>query len=104
MFGMKETERPAVAALNQIWSGSRCWITSEKRKPLTQSSRRIFRVLAQRDPLTPDIGGKAKTEDMGKAIAAEISTVEWSEYVSSGSTPRARKPTARSESSSNQAY
>jgi tartrate dehydrogenase/decarboxylase/D-malate dehydrogenase len=34
-----------------------------------------FKVLARRDPLTPDIGGKANTEDMGKAIATEVSTV-----------------------------
>jgi tartrate dehydrogenase/decarboxylase/D-malate dehydrogenase len=35
----------------------------------------IFKVLARRDPLTPDIGGRAGTEDMGKAIAAEVSLV-----------------------------
>ena len=35
----------------------------------------IFRVLARRDPLTPDIGGKAGTENMGKAIEAEVSAV-----------------------------
>jgi len=32
----------------------------------------VERVLRERRNLTPDMGGKAKTEDLGKAIAAEI--------------------------------
>ena len=35
----------------------------------------IFRVIARRDPLTPDVGGNARTRDMGEAIAAEVSAV-----------------------------
>jgi len=45
-------------------------------KPAAQAiEQAIFRVIARRDPLTPDIGGKAKTQDMGEAIAAEVSAV-----------------------------
>jgi tartrate dehydrogenase/decarboxylase/D-malate dehydrogenase len=59
----------------QIWSGAMMLDHLGEKKAARAVEEAIFRVLARRDPLTPDIGGKAGTEDMGKAIAAEISAV-----------------------------
>lgn len=58
----------------QIWSGAMMLDHLGEKKAAGAVEEAIFRVLARRDPLTPDIGGKAGTEDMGKAIAAEISS------------------------------
>ena len=59
----------------QIWSGA-MMLDHLGEKPAARAvEEAVFRVLARRDPLTPDIGGNADTEDMGKAIAAEISRV-----------------------------
>jgi tartrate dehydrogenase/decarboxylase/D-malate dehydrogenase len=57
----------------QIWSGAMMLDHLGEKKAARAVEEAIFRVLARRDPLTPDIGGKAGTEDVGKAIAAEIS-------------------------------
>lgn len=59
----------------QIWSGAMMLEHLGEKNAAQAVEQSIFKVLARRDPLTPDIGGKAKTEDMGKAIAAEISAV-----------------------------
>ncbi len=57
----------------QIWSGAMMLDHLGEKKAARAVEVAVFKVLARRDPLTPDIGGKASTEDMGKAIAAEIS-------------------------------
>lgn len=59
----------------QIWSGAMMLDHLGEKKAARAVEAATFRVLARRDPLTPDIGGKANTEDMGKAIAAEVATV-----------------------------
>jgi tartrate dehydrogenase/decarboxylase/D-malate dehydrogenase len=58
----------------QIWSGAMMLDHLGEKKAARAVEEAIFKVLARRDPLTPDIGGKANTEDMGKAIAAEVPT------------------------------
>jgi tartrate dehydrogenase/decarboxylase/D-malate dehydrogenase len=57
----------------QIWSGAMMLEHLGEKEAAGAVEQAIFRVIARRDPLTPDLGGKAGTEDMGKAIAAEIS-------------------------------
>jgi tartrate dehydrogenase/decarboxylase/D-malate dehydrogenase len=59
----------------QIWSGAMMLEHLGERKAAQAVEQAIFKVLAARDPLTPDLGGKAHTEDMGKAIAAVVSEV-----------------------------
>ena len=59
----------------QIWSGAMMLEHLGEREAARAVEQAIFKVLAARDPLTPDLGGKAHTEDMGKAIATEISPV-----------------------------
>ncbi len=59
----------------QIWSGAMMLEHLGEKDAAHAVEQAIFRVLARRDPLTPDIGGKARTQDMGKAIAAEVSAV-----------------------------
>ncbi len=59
----------------QIWSGAMMLEHLGEKDAARAVEEAIFKVLAGRDPLTPDIGGKASTEDMGKAIAAEVSAV-----------------------------
>ena len=59
----------------QIWSGAMMLEHLGEKEAAAAVEQAIFRVLAARDPLTPDIGGKAHTEDMGKAIAAEVAAV-----------------------------
>ena len=59
----------------QIWSGAMMLEHLCEKQAAHAVEQAIFRVLARRDPLTPDIGGKAGTEEMGKAIAAEVSSV-----------------------------
>jgi tartrate dehydrogenase/decarboxylase/D-malate dehydrogenase len=59
----------------QIWSGAMMLEHLGEKQAAHAVEQAIFRVLARRDPLTPDIGGKARTQDMGEAIAAEVSAV-----------------------------
>ena len=59
----------------QIWSGAMMLDHLGEKEAARAVEEAIFKVLARRDPLTPDIGGRARTEDMGKAIAAEVSLV-----------------------------
>ena len=59
----------------QIWSGAMMLEHLGEKDAAHAVEQAIFRVLARRDPLTPDIGGKARTQDMGEAIAAEVSAV-----------------------------
>jgi tartrate dehydrogenase/decarboxylase/D-malate dehydrogenase len=67
----KKISNPAA----QIWSGAMMLEHLGERKAAQAVEQAIFKVLAARDPLTPDLGGKAHTEDMGKAIAAVVSEV-----------------------------
>jgi len=57
----------------QIWSGAMMLKHLGETEAAQAVEQAIFTVLAARDPLTPDLGGKAHTEDMGKAIAAVVS-------------------------------
>ena len=59
----------------QIWSGAMMLDHLGETKAARAVEDALFKVLARRDPLTPDIGGKAGTETMGKAIAEEVSLV-----------------------------
>ncbi len=59
----------------QIWSGAMMLEHLGEKEAAHAVEQAVFRVIARRDPLTPDIGGKAGTQDMGKAIAAEVSAV-----------------------------
>ena len=56
----------------QIWSGAMMLDHLGEKRAARAVEDAVFKVLARRDPLTPDIGGSAGTEDMGKAIAAEV--------------------------------
>ncbi len=59
----------------QIWSGAMMLEHLGEKEAAQAVEQAIFKVVAARDPLTPDLGGKAHTEDVGNAIAAEVSTV-----------------------------
>jgi tartrate dehydrogenase/decarboxylase/D-malate dehydrogenase len=59
----------------QIWSGAMMLDHLGEKEAARAVEDAIFKVLASRDPLTPDIGGKAGTQDVGTAIAAEVSAV-----------------------------
>ncbi len=59
----------------QIWSGAMMLDHLGEQQSARAVEDAVFRVLARRDPLTPDLGGNANTEIMGKAIAAEVSLV-----------------------------
>jgi tartrate dehydrogenase/decarboxylase / D-malate dehydrogenase len=59
----------------QIWSGAMMLEHFGEKKAARAVEEAIFRVIASRDPRTPDIGGNAGTEDVGKAIAAEVAAV-----------------------------
>jgi tartrate dehydrogenase/decarboxylase/D-malate dehydrogenase len=59
----------------QIWSGAMMLEHLGEKEAAHAVEQAIFRVLARRDPLTPDIGGKANTQDMGKAIQEEVSAI-----------------------------
>jgi len=59
----------------QIWSGAMMLEHFGEKQAAHAVEQAIFRVIARRDPLTPDVGGKARTQDMGEAIAAEVSAV-----------------------------
>jgi tartrate dehydrogenase/decarboxylase/D-malate dehydrogenase len=56
----------------QIWSGAMMLDHLGEKHAAEAIEQAIFTVIAARDPLTPDLGGKAHTEDVGKAIAAEV--------------------------------
>ena len=59
----------------QIWSGAMMLDHLGEKQAAQAVEQAIFRVLAARDPITPDLGGKAHTEDVGSAIAAEVSAI-----------------------------
>jgi tartrate dehydrogenase/decarboxylase / D-malate dehydrogenase len=59
----------------QIWSGAMMLEHLGEKQAAQAVEQAIFNVIASQDPLTPDIGGNAGTEDMGMAIAAEVSTL-----------------------------
>ena len=59
----------------QIWSGAMMLEHLGEKQAASAVESAVFKVLAQRDPLTPDLGGNASTEIMGKAIASEVATV-----------------------------
>jgi tartrate dehydrogenase/decarboxylase/D-malate dehydrogenase len=59
----------------QIWSGAMMLDHLGEKEAAQAVEQAIFRILAAGDPLTPDLGGKAHTEDLGKAVAAEVSAV-----------------------------
>ena len=61
--------------LAQIWSGAMMLEHLGEKQAAQAVEQATFNVIASRDPLTPDIGGKAGTEDMGKAITAEVSAL-----------------------------
>jgi len=59
----------------QIWTGAMMLDHLGETQAARAVEEAVFKVLARRDPLTPDIGGNANTETMGKAIAEEVSLV-----------------------------
>ena len=59
----------------QIWSGAMMLEHLGETAVARAVEQAIFNVIAASDPRTPDIGGNAGTEDVGKAIAAEVSAV-----------------------------
>jgi tartrate dehydrogenase/decarboxylase/D-malate dehydrogenase len=59
----------------QIWSGAMMLEHLGEKAAAHAVEQAIFNVVAASDPRTPDIGGNASTEDMGKAIAAEVAAV-----------------------------
>jgi tartrate dehydrogenase/decarboxylase/D-malate dehydrogenase len=59
----------------QIWSGAMMLDHLGEPQAARAVENAVFKVLARRDPLTPDIGGRAGTETMGKAVAEEVSLV-----------------------------
>jgi isocitrate/isopropylmalate dehydrogenase len=59
----------------QIWSGAMMLEHLGEKDAAHAVEQAIFKVLAQSDVRTRDIGGNASTRDMGEVIAAEISGV-----------------------------
>jgi tartrate dehydrogenase/decarboxylase / D-malate dehydrogenase len=59
----------------QIWSGAMMLEHLGEKQAAHAVEQAIFRVIAGRGCLTPDIGGHAGTEEAGKAIAVEVATV-----------------------------
>jgi tartrate dehydrogenase/decarboxylase/D-malate dehydrogenase len=59
----------------QIWSGAMMLEHLGEKQAAHAVEQAIFRVIAGRCSLTPDIGGHAGTEEAGKAIAIEVATV-----------------------------
>jgi tartrate dehydrogenase/decarboxylase/D-malate dehydrogenase len=59
----------------QIWTGAMMLDHLGETQAARAVEDAVFKVLARRDPLTPDIGGNANTEAMGNAIAEEVSLV-----------------------------
>jgi tartrate dehydrogenase/decarboxylase / D-malate dehydrogenase len=58
----------------QIWSGAMMLDHLGETAASREIERAIGKVLSERDPKTPDLGGRATTQEVGKAIAAEISS------------------------------
>jgi len=56
----------------QIWSGAMMLQHFGESQAAQSVERAIATVLANHDPKTPDLGGKASTSDVGEAVAAEI--------------------------------
>lgn len=79
MFEPVHGSAPDIAGKNianpvaQIWSGAMMLDHLGEHEAARAVENAVFGVLARRDPLTPDIGGKASTAIMGKAIAADLS-------------------------------
>ena len=59
----------------QIWSGAMMLEHLGEKEAAQAVEQATFRVIANSNVLTPDIGGKASTRDMGDAIAAEVSAL-----------------------------
>jgi tartrate dehydrogenase/decarboxylase/D-malate dehydrogenase len=59
----------------QIWSGAMMLEHLGETKGARAIEKAIALVLARSDVLTPDLGGKASTRDVGEAIAGEIAIV-----------------------------
>jgi tartrate dehydrogenase/decarboxylase/D-malate dehydrogenase len=59
----------------QIWSGAMMLEHLGETKAAQAIEKAIAVVLARSDVLTPDLGGKASTRDVGQAIAGEIPAV-----------------------------
>jgi tartrate dehydrogenase/decarboxylase / D-malate dehydrogenase len=59
----------------QIWSGAMLLEHLGEGKAARAIEKAIATVLAKSDVLTPDLGGRAGTKDVGEAIAREISIV-----------------------------
>jgi tartrate dehydrogenase/decarboxylase/D-malate dehydrogenase len=59
----------------QIWTGAMMLDHLGETQAARAVEDAVFKVLARRDPLTPDIGGNANTETMGNAIAEEVALV-----------------------------
>src|SRR6202165_1598228 len=59
----------------QIWTGAMMLDHLGETQAARAVEQAAFKVIASRNPLTPDVGGKAGTQDMGKAIAAEVADV-----------------------------
>jgi tartrate dehydrogenase/decarboxylase/D-malate dehydrogenase len=59
--------------IGQIWSGAMMLRHFGESEAADAIERAIESVLGGGGPRTPDIGGKAKTQELGEAIAAEVS-------------------------------
>jgi tartrate dehydrogenase/decarboxylase/D-malate dehydrogenase len=57
----------------QIWSGAMMLEHLGEKEAAQAVEQAIFKVLAQSNVRTRDIGGKASTRDLGEVIAAEVS-------------------------------
>jgi tartrate dehydrogenase/decarboxylase/D-malate dehydrogenase len=61
--------------IGQIWSGSMMLDHlgyPEAGRAILNAIEKVLAAGPNSSPLTPDLGGRAKTDDLGKAIAAEI--------------------------------
>src|SRR5207237_6216873 len=58
--------------IGQIWSGAMMLDHLGEREAAAAIEKAIGSVLAHSGPRTPDIGGKARTTDLGEAIAAAV--------------------------------
>jgi len=61
--------------IGQIWSGSMMLDHlgyPEAGKAIFTAIEKVLAAGPKNSPLTPDLGGTAKTDDLGKAIAAAI--------------------------------
>jgi len=59
--------------IGQIWSGAMMLDHLAEHKAAAAIEQAISSVLAHSGPRTPDIGGQARTKDLGEAIAAAVS-------------------------------